>query len=180
VYALAGGGSSAARAEAMHDTKMRPGEVALAFDPAETAGDARLVFIGRAETPWPDRDSCPKNIRQAREAGRPATLLIDPPWRPGLEGLEAGQAIVVLLWMHQARRDLILQAPRHRETPAGVFALRSPVRPNPIGLAVVTILEIDREAGSIVVDALDCADGTPILDIKPWIASVDLPPSPAS
>lgn len=160
----------------MHDAKMRPGEVALAFDPAAAAGDAKLVFIGRAETPWPDRDSCPKNIRQARETGRPAALLVDPPWRPGLEGLAAGQAIVVLLWMHQARRDLILQAPRHRETPAGVFALRSPVRPNPIGLAVVTILEIDREAGRIVVDALDCADGTPILDIKPWIASVDLPP----
>ena len=160
----------------MQDTKMRPGEVALAFDPAETAADARLVFIGRAETPWPDRDSCPKNIRQAREAGKPATLLIDAPWRPGLEGLAPGQTIVVLLWMHQARRDLILQAPRHREAPAGVFALRSPVRPNPIGLAMVTILEMDREAGRVVVDALDCADGTPILDIKPWIASVDLPP----
>ena len=161
---------------AMHDAKMRPGEVALAFDPAETAGDASLVFIGRAETPWPDRDACPKNIRQAREAGRPATLLLDPPWRPGLEGLEAGQAIVVLTWMDRARRDLILQAPRHRDRPAGVFALRSPVRPNPVGLAVVTILEIDREGGRILVDALDCADGTPILDIKPWIESVDLPP----
>jgi tRNA (adenine37-N6)-methyltransferase len=163
----------------MHDAKMRPGEVALAFDPAQTAGDAHLVFIGRAETPWPNRDDCPKNIRQAREAGRPATLRIDPPWRPGLEGLEPGQAVVVLLWMHRARRDLILQAPRHRDTPAGVFALRSPVRPNPIGLAVVAILEIDREAGRIVVDALDCADGTPILDIKPWIESVDLPPGEA-
>lgn len=163
----------------MHDAKMRPGEVALAFDPAQTAGDAHLVYIGRAETPWPTRDDCPKNIRQAREAGRPATLRIEPPWRPGLEGLKPGQAVVVLLWMHRARRDLILQAPRHRDTPAGVFALRSPVRPNPIGLAVVAILEIDREAGRIVVDALDCADGTPILDIKPWIESVDLPPGEA-
>lgn len=158
----------------MHDIKMRPGEVALSFDPAETAADASLVFIGRAETPWPDRDACPKNIREAREEGGPATLLIDPPWRPGLEGLAAGQPIIVLMWMDQARRDLILQAPRHREEPAGVFSLRSPVRPNPIGLAVVKILEIDREAGRVAVDALDCVSGTPLLDIKPWIETIDL------
>lgn len=158
----------------MHDTKMRPGEVALSFDPAETAADASLVFIGRAETPWPDCDACPKNIRQAREQGGSANLVVDPPWRPGLEGLAAGQPIIVLMWMDQARRDLILQAPRHRDAPAGVFSLRSPVRPNPIGLAVVTILGINREAGRVAVDALDCVDGTPLLDIKPWIETVDL------
>jgi tRNA (adenine37-N6)-methyltransferase len=164
----------------MDDYDKRPGELALAFDPAKTADDARLVFIGRAETPWRAREECPKNIRQARERGRPATLALDPPWRPGLNDLAPGQPICVLYWMHEARRDLIVQAPRHREQPAGVFSLRSPVRPNPIALAIVKVLEVDAAEGRVVVDALDCLTGTPILDIKPWIASVDLPPDIAA
>lgn len=159
----------------MDETGQRRGELTLDFDPADTAADASLVFIGRASTPWDVRDACPKNIRQARERGHAATLLIDEPWRPGLHRLAAGQTIIVLMWMDQARRDLIVQAPRHRDEPAGVFSLRSPVRPNPIGMSVVTIIEIDRENGRIVVDALDCLDGTPLLDLKPWIESVDLP-----
>jgi tRNA-Thr(GGU) m(6)t(6)A37 methyltransferase TsaA len=89
--------------------------------------------------------------------------------------LVAGDALVILLWFGQARRDLILQAPRHRPEPRGTFALRSPVRPNPIGLDIVHILTLDLDAGRIAVDALDAFDGTPVLDIKPWIAAIDIP-----
>lgn len=151
----------------------RPGEVALPFDPAETARDAALVFIGRIRSPWRSRSGCPKNLREARERGGGGHIEVDPPWRPGLAGLKAFDRAIILYWMHEARRDLIVQAPRHREHPTGVFALRSPVRPNPIALAKVRILGVDGAAGRIEIDAIDCLDGTPLLDIKPWLESVD-------
>jgi tRNA-Thr(GGU) m(6)t(6)A37 methyltransferase TsaA len=158
----------------MNETE-RVGEIRAAFDPASLPGDARLVFIGHARTPWRDRDDCPKNLREARERGRTGRIEVDVPWRLGLRDLTAGGMIVVLTWLHRARRDLLVQAPRHREQTAGVFSLRSPVRPNPIGLHVVRLLACDAETGALDVDALDCLDGTPVLDIKPWIEGVDAP-----
>ena len=151
----------------------RPGEIALDFDPAETAADGRVMFIGAISSPWKSRVECPKNIRQARERGQFAVVTIDDPWRPGLKGLEEGAQIILLYWMHEARRDLIVQTPRHRSEPVGVFSLRSPVRPNPIAMATVSVLELNIENGSIKIDAIDCIDGTPLLDIKPWIGTVD-------
>jgi len=158
---------------------IRPGEVRTSIDPASEVGDARLVFIGRAFTPWTNREECPKNIREARERGGSARIEIAPEWRPGLRDLRAGEAIIVLTWMDQARRDLVVQAPRHRPGPTSVFSIRSPVRPNPIGLSVVRLVACDAEAGTLDVDALDCLDGTPLLDIKPWRKGVDVPPDAA-
>ena len=154
----------------------RPGEIRLPFDPANTAVDAAVVFIGRIRTAWKTRPDCPKNIAQARERNQPATLELDHTWRQGLQGLKQQDHIIVLYWMQQARRDLIVQRPRHRTDATGVYALRSPARPNPIALATVRVLSIDQSLGTIVVDAMDCLDGTPLLDIKPWIGTVDLPP----
>ena len=74
--------------------------------------------------------------------------------------------------MHEARRDLIRQAPAHLEGRSrGTFALRSPVRPNPIALAAVEILGV--EPGAVIVRNVDCLDGTPLIDIKPYFASND-------
>lgn len=160
---------------ALHSTEPpRPGEVALDADPARS-DDARLCFIGRLRTPW-SRGNCPKNPREARERGGAFCAQIDPPFRPGLQGLRAGQAVILLYWTGNARRDLIVQSPAHRDGPTGVFALRSPARPNPVALAVVTLQEIDVGAGTLRLDALDAFDGTPHLDIKPWLPTVDLPP----
>ena len=156
--------------------RQRPGEVALDFDPASREADASLVFIGRLQTPWPSRSDCPKNLRQARERGGGAAIVLDPEWRAGLTELTPGGHAIVLYWMDEARRDLIIQKPRHRETAAGVFAIRSPVRPNPIGFAVVHIMEIDQSAGRIEIDAIDARNGTPVIDIKPWLQGVDVPP----
>jgi tRNA-Thr(GGU) m(6)t(6)A37 methyltransferase TsaA len=166
---------------AVTDDGPRPGEVALAADPGTSAPDAGLVFIGRAGTPWRSRADCPKNMREARERAAADgalafRLALDAPFRPGLADLSAGAILHVFLWMHEARRDLIVQAPRHRDGSAGVFSLRSPVRPNPIGLSTVRVRDIDAGAGLLAVDALDCLDGTPILDLKPWIGTVDVPP----
>jgi tRNA-Thr(GGU) m(6)t(6)A37 methyltransferase TsaA len=157
-------------------TYIRPGEIAAPLDPAALAGDAHLVFIGRARTPWKERADCPRNLRQARERQGDFLIEIDESWRAGLRDLQAGGAVIVLTWMHEARRDLLIQAPQHSATTASVFALRSPVRPNPIGLHVVRLLACDGEAGLLRVDALDCLDGTPVLDIKPFLAGVDVPP----
>ena len=158
------------------DLTERPGEIRAPVDPARMPPDAGLVFIGRARTPWTDRHDMPKNLRQARERKAWARLEIDAPWRLGLRDLAAGSAVLVLTWFDRARRDLVVQAPRHGERLSGVFSLRSPVRPNPIGLHIVRILACDAENGVITVDALDCLDATPVLDIKPWLASVDVPP----
>lgn len=157
--------------------RRRDGEVALPIDPATLPGDARVVFIGRILTPWATRKDCPKNPREARERGQPATLEIDAVYRPGLAGLEGYSHVVVLYWMNEARRDLILQTPAHLKQPRGVFALRSPVRPNPIALSIVKVTSIDAAAGRIGIDAIDCVNGTPLIDIKPYLPGVDAVPT---
>jgi tRNA-Thr(GGU) m(6)t(6)A37 methyltransferase TsaA len=164
--------------DAPADGPIRPGERALTFDLARIADDAHLRFIGRLRSPWA-RGNCPKNLREAREATGEFRAEIDLPFRPGLTGLVAGQPVILLYWTGLARRDLIVLHPSHRDSPTGVFALRAPSRPNPIAVAVVRLLAVDQAAGSLAFDALDAFDGTPLLDIKPWLPSVDVPPAQA-
>ena len=152
----------------------RPGE--RRFSGALPGYDnAGLVFIGRMRSPYATRDDCPKNRRAALEAGSNGQLEIDSPWREALEGLRAGDHVFCLSWLHGAARDLALQKPRHAETARGTFSLRSPVRPNPIGLHLVRIEAIDIDTGIVRIDAIDVVDGTPLIDIKPYHATVDRP-----
>ncbi len=157
----------------MNEFEKREGEIALSADPADFADDDKIVFIGKMKTSWKTRAECPKNLVQARERGAKASIMIDEFWRAGLRGLEDSGYLIVLYWMHEARRDLIVQNPRHRSEPVGVFALRSPARPNPIALSIVKILDLDHETGIIEIDAIDCLDGTPVVDIKPWFKTID-------
>jgi tRNA-Thr(GGU) m(6)t(6)A37 methyltransferase TsaA len=150
----------------------REGEVALGFDPGARA-DATLCFIGHIRSGW-GKGTAPKNLRSARETGEGARIELLPGFEAGLTGLSVGQAIQVLYWVDRGLRDLIVQSPRHTDGPRGVFALRSPVRPNPIALGTVVITSID--GNTIGIDATDAWDGTPVLDIKPWIPTVDVPP----
>lgn len=154
----------------------REGEIALEFDPADMTADASLVFIGRVRSPWSERADCPKNMAAARAAQRPASIEIDPAYRRGLEGLSRFSHAVLLTWLDRASRDLIVQKPRHAEIARGVFALRSPVRPNPIGMHVVRMLGIDAESGTIHIDGIDVLDLTPVIDLKPYFASNDAVP----
>ena len=88
----------------------------------------------------------------------------------GLKGIRAGDELIVLTWFHRARRDLLQVHPRGRpEAPLkGVFATRSPHRPNPVGLHRVSVLEV---AGNrLKVAPMEAIDGTPIVDIKPVLA----------
>lgn len=142
-----------------HDPDLRENELAVDAPPP---GDATLRFVGVIRTPFVTRDLCP---RQGRLDGPECRLVLDPPWARGLEGLERFEMADVLYWLHESRRDLVLQSPKSDGEVRGVFSLRSPVRPNPIGLSRVRVLRV--EAGEVVVRGLDCLDGTPLIDIKP-------------
>jgi len=151
----------------------REGEIALDADPAALPADAHLVFIGLIRSPWTSREDCPKNMAAARATGLAATIEIGPPYRPGLLGLAGTSHVVVLSWLGSAPRNLIVQKPRHASAPKGVFALRSPARPNPVGLHVARLVALDEPAGLLTLDAIDALDGTPVVDLKPYFASID-------
>lgn len=138
---------------------LRENEVAVTTGPP---ADAALHFIGHIRTPFTRRDLCP---RQGSLDGPDCRLVLSAPWAAGLAGLERFDFAEVLYWLHQSRRDLVLQSPRSDGAVRGVFSLRSPVRPNPIGLSRVKILRI--EGPEVVVRGLDCLDGTPLIDLKP-------------
>ena len=148
---------------------LREGEIAVEL-PKEF--DAALYFIGQIRTPWKRREDCPKNTRESGETV--CTIVVDPRWVQGLQGLDTVSHIVVLYWMDRARRDLVIQAPHHYPERRGTFALRSPVRPNPIAVSVVRLLNTHCNELSVV--GLDCVDGTPLLDLKPYFASTDSVP----
>jgi tRNA-Thr(GGU) m(6)t(6)A37 methyltransferase TsaA len=139
---------------------LRPHEIATG---AALAADATLAFIGRIETPWARREDCPR--QGDSEAGPDCTVIVDPPWDGALAGIEAYPSLDILYWLHLSRRDLILQNPRHGDRAQGTFSLRSPVRPNPIGLSTVRLVR--REGSRLIVRGLECVSGTPLLDIKP-------------
>jgi tRNA-Thr(GGU) m(6)t(6)A37 methyltransferase TsaA len=152
----------------MAESDVRPGELSVQLPGAFDAG---VYFIGRIRTPFKRREDCPRSIAASDAAGR---VEVDPGYAAGLEDLKLYSHAILLYWMNEARRDLIRQVPGHLGRPRGTFALRSPVRPNPVALAVVKILGI--EGTSITVDKVDCVDGTPLLDIKPYYPSIDSVP----
>jgi tRNA-Thr(GGU) m(6)t(6)A37 methyltransferase TsaA len=120
--------------------------------------------IGRVESPLTARADAPK---QGHE-GAPDAWLVFEDWAlEGLLGIEAGDRLLVLTWLDRAARDTMRVHPRGNPDNAiqGVFATRSPDRPNPIGLHRVRVLAVD--GARIQVGPLEALDGTPILDVKP-------------
>lgn len=143
----------------VRENEIRRGEVAI--DPP-AATDAGLVFIGRIRTPWTSRLVTP---RQGRADGPICRIEIFDPWREALDGVEKFERLEVLYWLHLSRRDLVKQSPASDGTVRGTFALRSPVRPNPIGTSIATLVGI--EGSTVLVRGMDCLDETPLLDLKP-------------
>ncbi|NPU13680.1 tRNA (N6-threonylcarbamoyladenosine(37)-N6)-methyltransferase TrmO [Bradyrhizobium sp. 83002] len=142
------------------DTDLRPGEVAV---DVPLPRDASLYFIGRIRTPWTSRLETP---RQGSFEGPVCRLEIFEPWVPALQGIDAFSRLQVLYWLNRARRDLVKQSPRHHDGETrGTFALRSPVRPNPIGVSTVRFVAL--EGSTVLVRGLDCLDETPLIDLKP-------------
>ena len=134
----------------------------------------RLQPIGRLETPFRTPAECPRNGRQLVPAPLcHATVL--PEFRDGLAGLDGFSHLILLYWLHEARPTELIFTPPFDPAPRGVFATRAPARPNPIGLAVVAF-EGFAEPGRLRVRYLDCIDGTPLLDIKPYLPTTDAEP----
>ena len=138
---------------------IRPGEVSI---PLPDSTDAGIYFIGRIRTPWQTRAMCP---RRGDPNGPECRIEIEPRWQAALEGLADHRRLQVLYWMHESRRDLLVQVPRHTGRRTGTFALRSPVRPNPIASSTVELVSVN--ANVVTVRGLDCLDGTPLIDLKP-------------
>jgi tRNA (adenine37-N6)-methyltransferase len=152
---------------AVADDDMRPGERAIDWSEVK---DASLEFIGEIRTPWMSRAECP---RQGMLDGPICEVRVFERWRDALQDIDQFPRLEILYWLHQARRDLVLQCARHDTTPRGTFSLRSPVRPNPIGLSCVSLER--REGTTLFVRGLDCLNGTPLLDIKPERALFETP-----
>jgi tRNA-Thr(GGU) m(6)t(6)A37 methyltransferase TsaA len=150
------------------DFGIRPGEQTVEL-PAAT--DAGVYFIGRIHTPWNTRKECPKN---ARESDAVCTVELGERYAAGLKDAETCSHLVLLYWMDKAPRNLVLQVPGHYGEQRGTFALRSPARPNPVAMSVVKLLGIHGNKLSVV--GLDCLNGTPLIDIKPYFASTDAVP----
>lgn len=124
---------------------------------------AELHFIGVLHGDIRSRAEAPKNYDESDRVG---TLEIYPEFQEGLDGIVAGQTIVVLFWLHQAARDILRVYPRGDRSRGlrGVFATRSPVRPNPIAISELLVLAV--HGNNVEVSGLDILDGTPIIDIK--------------
>lgn len=125
-----------------------------------------LQFIGILHGDIANRDEAPKNYSESDRVGE---LEIYSQFEEALDGIAAGQTIVVLFWLHQASRDILKVHPRGDKTRKirGVFATRSPARPNPIAISEFKVLSVD--GNRIMVSGVDILDGTPIIDIKKQI-----------
>jgi tRNA-Thr(GGU) m(6)t(6)A37 methyltransferase TsaA len=128
-----------------------------------------LMAIGTVQSPLRSRAEAPK---QGDEGAPEAWLAFEPRFAAGLDGVAAGDEVLVLTWLDRAARDVLRVRPRSdaARPMTGVFATRSPDRPNPIGLHRVTVLEVDGTR--LCVRDLEAIDGTPILDVKPVLRSV--------
>ena len=150
------------------DFGIRPGEVAVDLPATPDAG---VYFIGTIRTPWKERKDCPKN---ARESDALCTIELEERYVPGLKDVASCSHLVLLYWMDRSPRNLVLQTPAHYGEQRGTFALRSPARPNPIAMSVVKLHRLEGQ--KLMVSGLDCLDGTPLIDIKPYFASTDSVP----
>jgi tRNA-Thr(GGU) m(6)t(6)A37 methyltransferase TsaA len=129
-----------------------------------------LKPIGRVRSAPKDRQAAP---RQGVEGAPEATIELSPSVREGLGGIRAGSEVIVITWLHESRRDVLKVHPRGEESRplTGVFATRSPDRPNPLGLHRVTVLALTGR--ELKVAPLEAIDGTPVVDIKPVLSESD-------
>src|ERR671930_1227489 len=136
-----------------------------AMDDLDSNSDS-LRPIGVVRSPLEDRERAPN---QGSEGAPDAWIELTPSVLEALDGIEVGDELIVITWLHEARRDVLKTHPRGDTTVPldGVFATRSPDRPNPLGLHPVVVLEIAGR--KLKVRPLEAIDGTPVVDIKPVI-----------
>ena len=134
---------------------------------------ADIVYrpIGILHTPFRDLAGMP--IQPTGEASAPGTAQIFPAFTDGLKDLEGFSHVILLYHLHQVRRTDLRVVPFLDSEARGVFATRAPTRPNPIGLSVVRLLGV--EGNVLHLGNVDILDGTPLLDIKPYVPAFDRP-----
>jgi tRNA-Thr(GGU) m(6)t(6)A37 methyltransferase TsaA len=132
---------------------------------------SRCVSIGIIHSPFPGPSDTP--IQPTGAVGVEGTIEIEPELAPGLEDLEGFSHLILLYHFHLCQGFSLTVAPFLDDKSHGVFATRAPRRPNPIGLSVVRLLR--REGSTLWVSDLDIVDGTPLLDIKPYVPEFDAP-----
>ena len=124
--------------------------------------------IGFVRSPYREKQDAP---RQGRLSDTVSEIVIDEHYLPGLEDVEKKSHLIVLCWFDRADRTMLKATPPHEKIEHGVFATRSPNRPNPVAFSVVDLLSLD---GNILhVRGLDALDGTPVVDIKPYSPDID-------
>ncbi len=127
--------------------------------------------IGVIRTPWDGPENMP--IQPAGALGVEGTVELFEEYREGLQDLEGFSHIILLYHFHRSRGFELRVVPYMDTKPHGVFATRAPRRPNPIGLSVVRLLRV--EEGTLHIRNVDMLDGTPLLDIKPFVPEFDVP-----
>jgi tRNA-Thr(GGU) m(6)t(6)A37 methyltransferase TsaA len=132
--------------------------------------DLTLHVIGHVRSPLTSREGAP---RQGDEGAPEADLDLLDEVAAALAGITVGDDLLVLTWLHQGDRSTLTTRPRNDPTrpETGVFATRSPDRPNPIGLPRVRVLSVDGT--QLHVSGLEAIDGTPVVDLKPVLGGVD-------
>lgn len=135
-----------------------------------SVGSPRLHAIGKIQSTLRTRAEAPK---QGSEGAPDAWLEVSPSVEKGLDGLRVGDDVIVVTWLHKARRDVLKVHPRSdKQRPlTGVFATRSPDRPNPLGFHRVTVRQIAKNR--LLIGPIEAIDGTPVVDIKPVIGQMD-------
>jgi tRNA-Thr(GGU) m(6)t(6)A37 methyltransferase TsaA len=135
-----------------------------------TSEEIVLRPIGVIRSPIVNRADAPK---QGYEGAPDVLLEVDPSFSEALVGVIAGQDLIVITWLNRGKRDVLKAHPRSDPSRplTGVFALRSPDRPNPLGLHRVTLRAI--EENRLRIGPLEAIDGTPVVDLKPVLSAVD-------
>jgi tRNA-Thr(GGU) m(6)t(6)A37 methyltransferase TsaA len=133
-------------------------------EPHTDSSEMPLTTIGTVRSPLRERKDAP---RQGSEGAPDARIEVQPDFARALDGIATGDEIIVITWLHRADRAVLEVHPRSNPSAplAGVFATRSPDRPNPLGLHVVTVQAIDGT--TLLVGPIEAIDGTPVVDIKP-------------
>ncbi len=136
--------------------------------------DMNCRAIGIVSSPFKEKGDAPSQGRHTEEL---SIIEIFPEFQDGLDGLAAGDDLFIFCWFNRSDRNVLKT--RKRGDPAeplrGVFTTRSPARPNPLALTLVQLVKI--EDGCLTVRGLEALDGTPVVDIKPYSAGIDMPRS---
>lgn len=128
--------------------------------------------IGVVRSPFTDTDGMP--VQPSRASGTRGSVVVEDEFVDGLADLDGFSHVILVCHLHRARPHRLKVVPYLDTEERGVFATRAPSRPNPIGLSVVRLLGID--GATLEIADLDLLDGTPVLDLKPFVGDFDQPP----